>query len=580
MNRALGETDGIPVLIKLKEASDSPYSSRFISDAFSSRHMRRQAIRKLQSRFESSFSENELRTGMRIVHKLNNIPWIYGTISHEMLERLKTHPNVASIVSDISGQFHLAESGPLVESDIANHTDHTGNGVSVAVIDSGIDTDHPDLIDSIVWEECFSTNGGCPVTGGTRASGPGSAEDVYGHGTHVSGIITSSNTNYKGIAPDAGIVAIRVSGADNVVTVPNVVDAIDWVIDNKDLYNIRVINMSLGFANLYEGVCDSDARVWPLRDITEVAKSAGIVLLASSGNSGSDNRMRQPACISHVVSVGAVYDADVGSRSWAPCTDETTEADQIVCFSDVSTALDILAPGSVISSTKKNGIIGTESGTSMASPHAAGLAALLLENNPELTPDELLGIMSETGTSLYDDRIDMWFPRINIAKALGIDIHLTPISHDFGYIMPNHTSDSFQFTVTNRGDYPLELGNLTITGSDAAEFIIDADNCSNVFLAPSESRTVEIRFSPTSGYTKTASLEIPSDDPEATLFTLALSGRTGQAYYVNDTSTTKDMWCIVPGDDSNSGLSPSTPKASVQAILDAYDLEPGDVVNI
>jgi subtilisin family serine protease len=69
--------------------------------------------------------------------------------------------------------------------------------VTVAVIDSGIDTDHPDLNNDLIWEECFLDDSGCPVTGGKRASDSGSAEDGFGHGTHVSGIITSGNATYR-----------------------------------------------------------------------------------------------------------------------------------------------------------------------------------------------------------------------------------------------------------------------------------------------------------------------------------------------------------------------------------------------
>jgi hypothetical protein len=410
---ALAAGGRVPVLIKLKDP-DHPVSAR---SATKSR------IRNLQKRFADAFSPEELAGDVVVHRRLARIPWISATISSRALERLRRHRFVAVIEADVPIRAQLAESAPLITADRSFQNGYSGLGVNVAVLDSGIDTDHPDLLDSLVWEECFLTGRECPVTGTSRASGPGSAEDDAGHGSHVSGIITSDNENFRGIAADAGIVAIKLLDSSGNGSLSDLIAAIDWVADNHQTHNIRVINMSLG-GSAYEGYCDDFFQ--SLADASEAARDAGIVLFAASGNDGFDTQISVPACLSSIISVGAVYDADVGYRAWSACADPFTAVDQIACFSNVSTVLDMLAPGALIDSMDRFGATTTKSGTSMACPHAAAAAALLLESNPSLSPDEVLASMTSTGTGIYDDRIDMWFPRIDTSAALGIDVHTAP----------------------------------------------------------------------------------------------------------------------------------------------------------
>ncbi|MFQ5976173.1 MAG: S8 family serine peptidase, partial [Candidatus Hydrothermarchaeales archaeon] len=307
--KALSVESEVAVLIKLRGESDDPFVSRMTTSADPSGFISKEDIKRLQSKCESYLSSEGLQNEVRIIHRLDNIPWITGTITQRALEKLKANPNVAMIVEDKPVKAFLAESGPLINRDSAHASGFTGSGVTVAVIDTGIDTDHPDLVDDIIWEECFLTDGGCPVTGGTRASGPGSAEDGDGHGTHVSGIITSSHPTFKGIAPDAGIVACKVLPDIGFGSSSNVIAAIDWVTTNKDTFGIEIINMSLG-GDAFSGVCDGDEPA--LTAVVDAAKVAGITLFAASGNDALSDAINIPACLSSVISVGVVYDADVG----------------------------------------------------------------------------------------------------------------------------------------------------------------------------------------------------------------------------------------------------------------------------
>jgi subtilisin family serine protease len=129
----------------------------------------------------------------------------------------------------------------------------------------------------------------------------------------------------------------------------------------------------------------------------------GVTSFASSGNGCDKNAMSIPACISKVLSTGAVYDANIGPFTWpGVCTDATTAADKVACWSNSDSTLDLLAPGCATTST---GLAGGQSiycGTSQASPHAAGCAALMLSANPALTPATIETRLEATGVPVTD----------------------------------------------------------------------------------------------------------------------------------------------------------------------------------
>jgi hypothetical protein len=128
--------------------------------------------------------------------------------------------------------------------------------------------------------------------------------------------------------------------------------------------------------------------------------------------------MGAPACIANAISVGAVYDANVGSVTLG-CTDATTSADKVTCFSNTNATLDLLAPGARITSTGRGGGTSTFVGTSQASPHAAAAAALLLQAGSSLTPTEIETALESTGVPATDPKNGLTFPRIDVFAALG-----------------------------------------------------------------------------------------------------------------------------------------------------------------
>ena len=194
----------------------------------------------------------------------------------------------------------------------------------------------------------------------------------------------------------------------------DVLSAYDDIISNHP--EVRVINMSIGDEGAYAaGSCEDD--IPALTAALATTRAMGIVTFASSGNTAAKNGIAYPACLNDAVSVGAVYDANVGSLSIGTCTDATTAADQVACFSQSGDALDLLAPGSKVTSTYLGGGMLTGSGTSAAAPMAAGVAALLLEEDPSLTASALELRLRETGVARVDPGNGLTTCRVDAFRA-------------------------------------------------------------------------------------------------------------------------------------------------------------------
>ena len=352
-------------------------------------------------------------------HNWKTISAVAGDLTARGLVTLLSDPNVERIDLDIPGRMAGAESVPLIRADELRSLGVTGVGVVIAVLDTGVDTDHPDLNDHIIAQKCFCANAdgsGCCPGGETEASGPGSAEDDHGHGTNVAGIITGGGRVAPvGVAPGAQIVAIRVLDKDGTASGSSqVLSALDWILNSKP--GVKIVNMSLVFTN-FPGVCDSSASyALAFTQAINALTNRGTIVFASSGNNGLADQIALPACISSAVAVGAVYDSNIGSITFG-CTDSRTRADQVACFSNSSTAVDIVAPGGAITAAGIGNGRSTFLGTSQASPHAAAVAALLLQAKPELTPERIRTVLRNSGVPVTDDKSGLTFRRINAHAA-------------------------------------------------------------------------------------------------------------------------------------------------------------------
>jgi hypothetical protein len=291
----------------------------------------------------------------------------------------------------------------------------SGIGATIAVIDTGIEADHPDVVDALVHEECFCSAGrigdrdrpNCCPGGTAHASGPGSAASADSHGPHVAGIVLSrGRVAPTGVAPGALLVAVRVLDARNQGFVSDWIAALDWIAAER--FDVRVINMSLVSNVVYAGDCGRQcggamgcAANELLADVIEQLRDRGTLLFAAAGNAGRLNQMSAPACVAPTVAVGAV-DAN----------------DAVAGFSNTSSELDLIAPGVDIVSDGLGGQREQMSGTSMASPHAAGAAALLLSARPGLGADDIERILRSTGVPVLDGRTQRTTPRVDAFAAL------------------------------------------------------------------------------------------------------------------------------------------------------------------
>lgn len=363
-------------------------------------------------------------------HTFQAVPALSGTIlSSDGLNQLAAHPEVLRIDLDVGGQGSLDVSVPLIGADEQQAMGITGSGVVVAVLDTGLDTDHSDLSSDLIHQQCFLDNDGlingiglCP-NGSDRQSGAGSAEDGAGHGTHVTGIVTSDgNVSSVGVAPDAEIVAIKVldnsSFSGTFYFFSEIVAALDYIINNQP--TVQVINMSLGTFATFVGNCDnSTAYNMAGAAAINTLRTNGVIAFASSGNSGSGTVMTSPACLSNVISVGA-----------------TDDSDEVATFTNSNSVLDIMAPGvGIISDAIGNGTTNA-SGTSMASPHAAGCAALLIQSGAATNPDQIESRLKTSAVQVTDPTNGLTFPRIDCHPALSTP---TPTATATGTSTPDIT---------------------------------------------------------------------------------------------------------------------------------------------
>ena len=281
----------------------------------------------------------------------------------------------------------------------------TGKGIGVAILDTGnsaaADFNGPDGRSRVVASVLFNSS----IRGW---------KDGHGHGTHVAGIVGGDSnmaTNspgygkYIGVAPRANLIDVRVSDDQGMSYVSDVVNAIDWVILNRQTYNIRVMNLSL-ISSVAESYLTS-----PLAAAVEKAWFSGIFVVVSSGNLGPNTSLYPPANDPFVVAVGAADPLGTASKAddgIAPWSSYGTTQDGIARPDVVAPGRYIVSPLSgqqaTLAKSYPDRVVDQNyirlSGTSMASPVVAGIAALAFEAHPEWTNDQLKWVLLNTATPL------------------------------------------------------------------------------------------------------------------------------------------------------------------------------------
>ena len=289
--------------------------------------------------------------GGDIKYQYDIIPGIAVNMPVNALRGLQNHPKIAYIEDDI--QVHAQgeilplgveriDADKVWDSDENTQTDtnaNTGAGVKIAVLDTGIDADHPDLIANVKGGISFVSN-------------PRKWDDDNGHGTHVAGTIAAMDNDIGviGVAPDASLYGVKVLDRYGSGYLSDVIAGIDWAKNN----NMDIITMSLStvtHVSTFEVACDN-------------AYTDGVVIVAAAGNGDGVDPVNYPAAYDSVIAVSA-----------------TNIDDSLASYSNVGPQVELAAPGTNVLSTYKGGIYGTMSGTSMATPHVTGVAALVIASD-------------------------------------------------------------------------------------------------------------------------------------------------------------------------------------------------------
>ncbi|MET7479679.1 S8 family peptidase, partial [Streptomyces sp. NPDC005648] len=362
----------------------------------------------------------------------------------------RTASGIAHVWLDGVRTASLDKSVPQIGAPTAWAAGYTGKGVKIAVLDTGIDAEHPDLKGQVIESKNFST--------------AADADDHFGHGTHVASIAAGtgkkSNGKYKGVAPDAKLLNGKVlddtgSGDDS-----NILAGMEWAAQQ----GADVVNLSLGGGDTPE--------IDPLEaEVNKLSEEKGILFAIAAGNDGDfgDETIGSPGSAADALTVGAVDDKDklASFSSRGPGLDGQIKPDVTAPGVDITAAA---APGSVIDKEVGENPPGylTISGTSMATPHVAGAAALLKQEHPDWKFSELKGALTGSAKGGKYTPYEQGSGRIAVDKAIKQSVIADPVSVSFGTQQWPHTDDTpvtKQLTYRNLGTKDVTL-NLAIAATN------------------------------------------------------------------------------------------------------------------
>ena len=360
-----------------------------------------------------------------------NLPLAMVSGTKDQLQTAVKRGLAVDIYPDDRLQFHSAASTAAIRADVLRVAGVTGKDVGVAIVDTGIDATHPDLADHVTHNMKLIGPEHLDILGGKRLPDEltgtivvpmdqlpyNNSDTTSGHGTHVSGIVAAdahTSPDQIGVAPDANLIGY---GAGDAISIFTVLAAFDDILTHKDAWGIRVVNNSWG----------STGRQFdpnhPINVATKALHDAGLVVVFSAGNDGAEGTINPWSIAPWVISAGSGttskdlspfssggYEHDNSESVVVPADRHLhAEGDRIGLYHP-----DVSAPGSdIVSSGTPTGIgvlspalpggTATLSGTSMASPHIAGAAALLLQARPSLTPDQVRQVLQVTAVPLTGD---------------------------------------------------------------------------------------------------------------------------------------------------------------------------------
>lgn len=457
--------------------------------------------------------------------KTSGKKWFATNITKENLAKLRQDKRVKSISYDYEVQAFLDDSVPLIRADqaisqISDGTHLNGTGQSVCVIDSGINYNHADF------------SGGVYIGGYDFVNNDANPLDDNGHGSHVAGIIASQDPTFRGVAPGAKIVAIKVLNSGGTGSTSNIIRGIEWCTDNSSAYNISVISMSLGVQGVpYSINCDSDSVATAIAGA--VAKNISVII--ASGNDGFGNSpnnysgISSPSCVSNAISVGS-----------------TTKADAFSSFGNRALPLGVIAPGSSITSTNYVSGHVSLSGTSMSTPHVAALAAILhqewkLKYNHNLTSNETKNILRYSGIPIIDTTgTNLRYFRIDALSAVNAKGIIPMNSGQPFYTITQNPSTKFDLLENETANFTWNVTASYQEGGTYEFFVVFEDGYLdynitdkiNVTIADSLPPLINIT-SPTNSTYNSSSILISINSSSSDLDTIWFYNGTGNQTYIS-----------------------------------------------
>ncbi|WP_108667411.1 S8 family serine peptidase [Euzebya rosea] len=287
----------------------------------------------------------------------------------------------------------------------------TTDDVGIAILDSGFHAAHEQLDDGKLT--AFVDLG----------NGLAEPYDNNGHGTHVANIAAgwgNENAQYRGVAPGAGVIGLKIEGGSG--SESNAIAGFQWLVDNREAFNVRVATISYGFGTATDGTTAVELAV-------DAAWDAGIVVFKSTGNSGPGNgTMTVPAAARGIIAMGSLIDPFGSSRAGFSLSSFSSRGPT----TDGRIKPDLAAPGDGIMAAQtgtRSGYV-SKSGTSMASPFGAGVAALVVAANPALSPDEVRQILFDTAEDFGAEGEDNDFGRGRIRAEAAVEAALVAAGED------------------------------------------------------------------------------------------------------------------------------------------------------